>query len=41
MQKHLPDSTVTVIVPDHRELKTGTLASVIRQSHLRRETFEA
>jgi predicted RNA binding protein YcfA (HicA-like mRNA interferase family) len=41
MQKRLPDTTITAIVPDHGELKTGTLASIIRQSHLQRETFEA
>ncbi len=41
MQKRLPDTTVTAIVPDHTELKTGTLASIIRQSRLPREAFEA
>ncbi|MBE3070914.1 MAG: type II toxin-antitoxin system HicA family toxin [Planctomycetes bacterium] len=41
MQKPLPGTTVTVIVPDHKELKTGTLASIIRQSRLPREAFEA
>ena len=41
MQKRLPDTTVTAIVPDHKELKTGTLASIIRQSRLPREAFEA
>jgi len=41
MQKRLPDTTVTVIVPDHKELRTGTLASIIRQSRLLREAFEA
>ena len=41
MQKRLPDTTMTVIVPDHKELKTGTLASIIRQSRLPREAFEA
>jgi len=40
MQKRLPDTTVTVIVPDHKELKTGTLSSLIRQSRLARELFE-
>ncbi len=34
MQKRLGDSTVTVPVPDHRELKPGTLRSIIRQSGL-------
>ena len=32
--------TITVIVPDHDEVKTGTLASIIRQSELKRELFE-
>lgn len=32
--------TITVIVPDHDEVKTGTLASLIRQSELSRELFE-
>ena len=41
MQKRLPDTTVTVIVPDRKELKTGTLTSIIRQSRLPREAFEA
>ena len=33
-------TTVTVIVPNHREIKRGTLASIIRQSALPRELFE-
>jgi predicted RNA binding protein YcfA (HicA-like mRNA interferase family) len=41
MQKRLSDTTITTIVPDHGELKTGTLASIIRQSRLQREAFEA
>ena len=41
MQKRLPDMTVTAIVPDHKELKAGTLASIIRQSRLPRDPFEA
>ena len=40
MQKRFPETTVTVIVPDHKELRTGTLASIIRQSRLPREAFE-
>jgi len=40
MQKRLPDTTVTVPVPDHRELKRGALASIIRQSQLPRGVFE-
>lgn len=41
MQKRLPDTTITVIVHDHNELKTGTLSSIIRQSRLPRNLFEA
>ncbi len=32
--------TITVPVPDHPELKTGTLAGIIRQSGLPRSLFE-
>jgi predicted RNA binding protein YcfA (HicA-like mRNA interferase family) len=39
MQKNLADSTVTVPVPDHKELKIGTLRAIIRQSGLRVEDF--
>lgn len=41
MQKRVGDTTVTVPVPDHPELRTGTLQSIIRQSGLPRATFEA
>lgn len=41
MQKTDGKSTVTVPVPLHKELKTGTLQSIIRQSKLGRDTFEA
>ena len=41
MQKRLVDSTITVPVPDHKELRTGTLRSIIRQSGLPRSEFEA
>jgi len=40
MQKSLPDSTITVPVPDHKEIKTGTLLGIIRQSQLPRGLFE-
>jgi predicted RNA binding protein YcfA (HicA-like mRNA interferase family) len=40
MQKRAEETTLTVIVPDHRELKMGTLLSIIRQSGLGRERFE-
>ena len=41
MQKKLDEMTVTVPVPDHAELRTGTLQSIIRQSGLPRSEFEA
>ncbi len=41
MQKTDAGSTVTVPIPLHKELKTGTLQSIIRQSKLGREIFEA
>jgi predicted RNA binding protein YcfA (HicA-like mRNA interferase family) len=41
MQKRTATSTITVPVPDHKELRLGTLQSIIRQSRLRRELFEA
>ncbi|HEX7153570.1 MAG TPA: type II toxin-antitoxin system HicA family toxin [Thermoanaerobaculia bacterium] len=40
MQKKTVDSTITVPVPDHRELRIGTLQSIIRQSQLPRALFE-
>ncbi len=40
MQKKLPGTTITVPVPDHSELRTGTLLSIIRQSQLSRTLFE-
>jgi predicted RNA binding protein YcfA (HicA-like mRNA interferase family) len=40
MQKRLQDTTITVPVPDHVELRVGTLRSIIRQSELSRSLFE-
>ncbi len=40
MQKRLGQSTVTVPVPDHREIRTGTLLSIVRQSGISRAEFE-
>ena len=40
MQLALPDTTITVPVPNHRELHIGTLQSIIRQSQLSRSVFE-
>lgn len=41
MQRRTEDSTLTVPVPDHHALKTGTLRSIIRQSGLPRALFES
>ncbi|MEK7371113.1 MAG: type II toxin-antitoxin system HicA family toxin [candidate division NC10 bacterium] len=41
MQRRTPEGTVTVPVPDHRELALGTVVSIIRQSRVPREEFEA
>ena len=40
MQKRATGITVTVIVPDHPELRIGTLQSIVRQSGLPRSVFE-
>ena len=40
MQKKEGRTTITVPVPDHPELRTGTLAGIIRQSGLPRSLFE-
>ena len=41
MQKKLPGTTITVPVPAHPELRTGTLLSIVRQSGLPRGEFES
>jgi predicted RNA binding protein YcfA (HicA-like mRNA interferase family) len=40
MQRRAEGTTTTVPIPDHRELRTGTLLSIIRQSGLERVLFE-
>ena len=40
MQKRLPDTTITVPVPNHPEIRIGTLQSIIRQSGVMRSEFE-
>ena len=40
MQLKLAETTRTVPVPDHAELKQGTLLSIIRQAGLERIMFE-
>ncbi|MBK8497846.1 MAG: type II toxin-antitoxin system HicA family toxin [Flavobacteriales bacterium] len=39
MQRQLEGTTITVPVPDHKELRIGTLLSIIRQSRLDRSLF--
>jgi len=41
MQKQLPDTTITVPVPNHSELRIGTLQSIIRQSGIPKSKFES
>ena len=40
MQKKLDTGTITVPVPDHEEIRIGTLQSIIRQSGVGRSEFE-
>jgi predicted RNA binding protein YcfA (HicA-like mRNA interferase family) len=41
MQKRSGNTTTTVPVPDHPELKTGRLTSIIRQFGVARRLFES
>jgi predicted RNA binding protein YcfA (HicA-like mRNA interferase family) len=41
MQKQTDAGIISVPVPMHREIRTGTLQSIIRQSGLPRRFFEA
>lgn len=41
MQKQLEESTITVPVPNHSEVRVGTLQSIIRQSGISRSKFES
>ncbi|MEK6550425.1 MAG: type II toxin-antitoxin system HicA family toxin [Pseudomonadota bacterium] len=41
MQKRLASTTVTVPVPNHTELRIGTLQAIIRQSGIPRIEFES
>jgi predicted RNA binding protein YcfA (HicA-like mRNA interferase family) len=41
MQKKLPQTTLTVPVPDHKEIRIGTLQSIIRQSGIPKFEFES
>lgn len=40
MQRKEDSETTTVLVPDHNEVKIGTLRSIIRQSGVDRGEFE-
>lgn len=40
MQLQTEESTITIPVPNYKELKIGTLQSIIRQSGLPRSLFE-
>jgi predicted RNA binding protein YcfA (HicA-like mRNA interferase family) len=40
MQKKTASGTITVPVPDHHEVKIGTLQSIIRQSGISKSEFE-
>jgi predicted RNA binding protein YcfA (HicA-like mRNA interferase family) len=40
LQFRREETTITVPVPDHREIRVGTLLSIIRQSGLPRSLFE-
>jgi predicted RNA binding protein YcfA (HicA-like mRNA interferase family) len=39
LQRRIPQGTITVPVPNHRTLRTGTLLSIIRQSGVDKERF--
>jgi len=40
LKLELEEGSITVSVPDHREIRTGTLGSIIAQSMLSRSLFE-
>jgi predicted RNA binding protein YcfA (HicA-like mRNA interferase family) len=41
MQRRQPDTTSTVPVPNHIEIRIGTLQSIIRQSGISKSEFES
>ncbi|MBS3916527.1 MAG: type II toxin-antitoxin system HicA family toxin [Sulfuritalea sp.] len=41
MQRRSNDSTISVPVPDHKELRIGTLQAIIRQSGVPKSEFES
>ena len=40
MQRKIPGGTITVPVPNHKEVRIGTLLAIIRQSGVSRLEFE-
>jgi predicted RNA binding protein YcfA (HicA-like mRNA interferase family) len=40
MQLKTMNSTITVPVPEHKEIRIGTLQSIIRQTGLPKQLFE-
>ncbi|OGU55713.1 MAG: hypothetical protein A2V66_13830 [Ignavibacteria bacterium RBG_13_36_8] len=40
MQKKIESSSITVPIPNHKEIKIGTLKSIIRQSRIPASEFE-
>jgi len=40
MKKILPGSSITVPVPNHNEIRVGTLNSIIRQSGIPKDKFQ-
>jgi predicted RNA binding protein YcfA (HicA-like mRNA interferase family) len=40
MQRRAGEQTITVPIPMHKEIRTGTLLVIIRQSRLARSLFE-
>jgi predicted RNA binding protein YcfA (HicA-like mRNA interferase family) len=40
MQRKSTEGTVTIPIPNHQELRIGTLRSIIRQSGISRSEFE-
>jgi len=40
MQQKQEDATITIPVPDHKEIRRGTLLSIIRQSGLPKSEFQ-
>ncbi len=41
MQRRTEGSTITVPIPDHPEVRVGTLTAIIRQSGVPRSAFES